>query len=109
MAFCVPEDFLSLVLRLETRTPHRINALRVMRMLCAKVGLCELLALRIKLNSCIEATKLLVLLTYGQVAHHHDCDEVIELKTKVFLHFVVLLHVWLAVLILNFLAEFIAS
>jgi len=109
MAFCVPEDFLSLVLRLKTRTTHRVDALSVKRMLRAKVGLCKLLALRIKLNSCIEAAKLLVLLTYGQVAHHHDRDEVIKLKTKVFLHFMVLLHIWLAVLILYFLAEFIAS
>jgi len=75
----------------------------------AKVCLCELLAFRIKLDCRVVTAKFFVLFTYSQVAHNHNCDKIVQLKAKIFLHFVILLDGWFAVLLLYFLAKLIAS
>ena len=76
---CRSVDLFRLVFRLEASASHRINALGVKRVPRPEVILGNLLSLRVELDSGIETTELLVLLTDAKLRHDHDSDEVIQL------------------------------
>ena len=45
----------------------------------SKVFLSNLLSFRVKLDSSVETTEFFVLLTYTELSHYHNCNEVVEL------------------------------
>ena len=77
-----PIHFLGLVFGAKAGSSHCIDAPSVQWMLCTKVRLSKLLALRVELNGSVKASKFLMLLSNAQVRHNFDRNEITELEVE---------------------------
>lgn len=82
-----PVDFLCLVFGLEAGSSHRVDTLGVERVLGSKVGLRVVSTFGVEFDRGIVTAKFFMLLSHCDVAHDHDCDEVLQLEAQIISNF----------------------